>query len=268
MDPLASITLLNRSIDANMKREVLSMLKRAESNRVLYLLLEKLSEQFHEKKIIKELAELKMKKKKYEEGANKLLQELMESDISFLVIKNARYPHLSFDIDLLFRSLMDFEKSIPALVRSSIRPDPHVSGLREYKGATIVLPVEEVWERRKIKKLFDVEVYVPSEEDETIIFLLHMIKHREVFLGDLISLTQLKAEKHMLQNLLVRYKLRIMFSFVAKMLKNLGLPSQGYELQFAPLDLLTDLLAEKKSKEYFPVSLPKSLLYLTCLRLV
>lgn len=268
MDPLVSLILHNNPITFNNKQEFLKTLERAESNRVLYLFLEKMSKQTKDKIILKKYAEMKNEKREYEKGARDLLQKLMEAKVKFLVIKTARYSHVSFDIDLLFKTPADFEKSISMLTKSTIRPDPHASGLREYKGATIVLPAEEPWKRKEKKKLHGVEVYVPSEEDSAIIFLLHMIKHREIFIGDLISLTNLKVNESVFQELIAHYRLRIIAHFVTKLLNNLGIFNKHYEAKFPILDSLVNLLAEKKSKERFPLKLPKLILYLTSLKLI
>jgi len=268
MDPLASLILNDHPITFKTENEFQKTLERAEPNRVPYLFLKKLSEKSDEKIILNKYTELKQEKREYEEGAKRLLQSLMECDVSFLVIKTARFPHISFDVDLYFKSEEDFQRSIPMLIKSSVRPDPHVPELRVYKGATIIIPMDDLWERRIEKSLFGVKVCVPSQEDEAILFLLHMIKHREIYLGDLLSFASLKIDDRKLRKLIVQYKLQVMYSFVSRLLTKFQLLDEHFKVSFPPIDLLLDILTEKQSEDFFPLKLPKSLLYFTCFKLV
>jgi hypothetical protein len=68
MDPLASLILNDRLITFETKNEFLKTLKRAESNRVPYFFLKKLSEQSEDKFILNKFNELKQEKREYEEG--------------------------------------------------------------------------------------------------------------------------------------------------------------------------------------------------------
>jgi len=269
MDPLASLILNDHQITFKKENEFLTTLERAESNRVPYLFLKKLSEQSEDKFILNKFNELKQEKREYEEGATRLLQSLMEYDLSFLVMKTARFsPHISFDVDLYFKSEEDFQRSIPILTTSSVRPDPHVPNLRVYKGATIIIPVEDLWERSVRRSLFGVNVSVPSQKDEAMLFLIHMIKHREIYLGDLLSFANLKIDDTMFRKLMSQYKLQVMYSYVSRLLTTFRLSNEHFKVGFPPIDLLLGFLAEKQSEELFPLNLPKSLLFFSCLKLV
>ena len=268
MDPLASLILNDRQITFNKENEFLTTLERAESNRVPYLFLKKLSEQSEDKFILNKFNELKQEKREYEEGAKRLLQSLMECDLSFLVMKTAGFSHISFDVDLYFKSEEDFQRAIPILIKSSVRPDPHVPNLRVYKGATIIIPIEDLWERSVERNLFSVNVSVPSQKDEAMLFLIHMIKHREIYLGDLLSFANLKNDDTMFRKLMSQYKLLVMYSYVSRLLTKLRLSDEHIKVGFPPIDLLLGILAEKQSEEFFPLNLPKSLLYFSCLKLV
>jgi len=268
MDPLASLILNDRHISFKTEDEFLKTLERAESNRVPYLFLKKLSAQSEEKIVLKKYAELKYEKREYEEGAKNLLHSLMEHDVNFLVMKTARFSHISFDVDLYFKSEEDFQRSIPILIKSSIRPDPHVPNLRVYKGATIIIPIDDLWERKIERNLFGVDVSVPSQEDEAMLFLLHMIKHREIYLGDLLSFANLEIDDSMLRKLLSLYKLQMMNSYVSRLLTKYHIFDEYIQVSFPLIDFFLNILAEKQSGEFFPLTLPKSILYFSCLKLV
>ncbi|UCG90482.1 MAG: hypothetical protein JSU57_01760, partial [Candidatus Heimdallarchaeota archaeon] len=97
---MASLILKDHQFTFKKENEFLTTLERAESNRVPYLFLKKLSEQSEDKFILNKFNELKQEKREYEEGAKRLLQSLMDCDLSFLVMKTAGFSHISFDVDL------------------------------------------------------------------------------------------------------------------------------------------------------------------------
>ena len=172
-------------------KELPRIIECAEINRVkLYFLIKalKLCKDAIRDAIRKHVNELRKEYIEWVSEVKRILKMLKERKIKFIVIKHAPYPHLSYDIDIVFPEIEDFEKAEDIITSSMIlRVDPHVSSLREYKAATLVVPSKFMWENRVKTYIYGEGVYTISNELSTIVYALHPLKHREIYLGDLIS---------------------------------------------------------------------------------
>lgn len=268
MDKLASIILHGSKMPD--KDLLKNLINRAEENRVPLLYLRTISGLQSDSYISSQLKMWERKKKEYDLGLQKLLQQLTSNNIQFMLVKHALYPRASYDADLLFRNSEEFEKAYPILretVRLGlIRPDPHGGGIRNMRGCTIEIPTEDLWSRRRKKSYNGIEVYVPSIEDEIILFHLHMLKHREIFLGDAISTLNLYNTEHnpvLLFRLVNKYGLLPIFHFVSCLFHFLKLRKLEIKLNVPVLSQFIKFLAYKKSRELFPIGLPKVILGLS-----
>jgi len=271
MDELAAIIFHNSKVgDTHLLRKLID---RAEENRVPLLYLRMISGRHSDPYIASQLKMWERKKKEYDSGLQKLLQRLTSDSIQFMLLKHALYPRASYDADLLFRNPEEFEKAYPILretVRLGlIRPDPHAGGIRNVRGCTIEIQTENLWSRRQKKSFNDIEVYVPSNEDQIILFHLHMLKHREVFLGDLVSTLNLYNAKHdpvLLFRLANKYSLLPIFHFVSRLFHYLKLREPEIRLNMPVLSQFIKFLACQESRELFPLKVPKPILALTIMR--
>jgi len=268
MDKLAAMIFRNSKVgDVHLLREFID---RAEENRVPLLYLRKISKLHKDSSISSQLEIWERKKRQYDSGLQKLLQRLTSDSIQFMLVKHALYPRASYDADLLFRDSEEFEKAYPILSETArlglIRPDPHGGGIRNMRGCTIEIPTEELWSRRQKKGFNGIEVCVPSIEDEIILFHLHMLKHREIFLGDMISTLNLYNTEHnpvLLFRLANKYSLLPIFHFVSHLFRYLKLREPETKLNVPVLSQFIKFLAYKKSRELFPIRLPKVILGLS-----
>lgn len=270
MDKLATIILHGSKMTD--KELLKSLVNRAEENRVPELYLRTVSEFCDDPFISSQLKIWEQKKRDYDLGFQKLLQRLISSGIQFMLVKHAQYPRASYDADILFRNTGEYEKAMPILretVRLGlIRPDPHVGGFRDMRGCTIVIPTKDLWSRRQKKSFFGIEVNVPSIEDQIILFHLHMLKHREIFLGDLISILRLYDMEHdsvMLCRLVNGYSLMPIFHFVSNLFYYMKLKEPEIKMKMPILSQFIKFLTHKKSQELFPVKIPKTILGLSVL---
>ncbi|RLG61339.1 hypothetical protein DRN86_00140 [Candidatus Geothermarchaeota archaeon] len=253
------LILLNKYVPKD-PLEIEHLLRRAKANRVEYFTLLKLSNlakgNNSMSKIVKERFEqLGMKKAEYALHANKLLSSLVRQGIDFMVIKEANYPHVSVDLDLLFKTYHEFDRSLPHLKRSKIHVDPHVPGIREFKGAYAKIPVDDLWSRSVFRELYGVKVRVPCPEDQVLIHLTHCIKHREIQLGDLIAILNVRFDEKKLRPLINRYRLPAMYSFVYYLLRYLGIRKFNFNLM-TPYGLLLRLQAKRAANSCFPLKIP------------
>lgn len=266
MDQLAAIILHGSKVaDTELLK---NLIDRAEENRVPLLYLRIISRHHSDPYILSQLKTWEQNKTRYDSGFHKLLPRLIGDGIRFMLLKHALYPRASYDADLLFRNAEEFEKAYPILreVVKSIRPDPHVGGVRDTRGCTIVIPTEDLWSRKQKKSYHNIEVYVPSDEDQIILFHLHMLKHREIFLGDLVSILNLYNAKHnpiLLFRLANKYGLIPIFHFVSLLLYYLGLGEPEIGVNMPVFSQLIRFLAYQKSRELFPIKLPKVILGLS-----
>jgi hypothetical protein len=270
MDKLAAI-ILHGSKSAD-KKLLKDLLIRAEINRIPLLYLKTVSKFQSDTFISSQLKIWEQKKRNYDMGFQKILQMLNNSDIQFMLVKHAQYPRASYDVDILFRNIEEYEKAMPILretVRLGlIRPDPHVGGLRDMRGCTIVIPTKDLWTRRSKKNYFGIEVNIPSIEDQIILFHLHMLKHREIFLGDVISTLHLYNTEHnaiLLYRLVDKYSLMPTFHFVSCLFHYLRLREPEITLKMPLLSQFINFLAYEKSQELFPIRVPKFILGLSVL---
>jgi len=268
MDKMVAIILHGSKVAD--KKLLRNLVNRAEENRVPLIYLRKISKSHEDSSISSQLEIWERKKRQYDLGLQKLLQRLIEDGIQFMLVKHALYPRSSNDADLLFRSTEEFEKAYPILLETVrlglIRPDPHCGGIRNMRGCTIEIPAEDLWSRRQKKSYSGIEVYVPSIEDEIILFHLHMLKHREIFLGDTISTLNLYNTKHnpvLLFRLANKYSLLPIFHFVSHLFHYLKLMEPEIKLNVPVLSQFIKFLAYKKSRELFPIRLPKVILGLS-----
>jgi len=275
MDKLVSIILHDSEIPNNAFVHMhlpKNLINRAEENRVPLLYLRNISKRHKDSSILSQLEKWEQKKRQYDLGLQKLLQRLTNESIQFMLVKHALYPRASYDADVLLRKPEDFEKGYPILRetfrRGLIRPDPHGGGIRNMRGCTIEIPTQDLWSRRQKKSFNGIEVYVPSVEDEIILFHLHMLKHREIFLGDTISTLSLYNTEHnpvLLFRLVNKYSLLPIFHFVSHLFHYLKLIEPKIELSVPVLSQFIKFLAYKKSRELFPIRLPKVILSLSVL---
>lgn len=271
MDKLAAIILHSSKIaDTKLLKKLIN---RAEENRVPLIYLRKISKLHKDPFILSQLKIWERKKRQYDLGLQKLLQRLINNNIQFMLIKHALYPRASYDADLLFRNPEEFEKAYPILLETVrlglIRPDPHAGGIRNPRGCTIEIPTEDLWSRRQKKSFNSIEVYVPSIEDEIILFHLHMLKHREIFLGDTISTLNLYNTKHnpvLLSRLANNYSLLPIFHLVSQLFHYLKIREPEIKLNLPVLSQFIDFLAYEGSREPFPLNVPKPILGLTIMR--
>lgn len=189
-DPLADLVL--RDICSyNTLEEFLGDLKRAKNNRVHTLAVIKAARHCRQRFEIPHATyeHYLSEWKEFEESAGSVLDELESKGIRFLVLKHAPYPHASYDIDIAFPDMNEFRRAIPILASShKVRFDPHVSGVREFKALTIVLPVRMLFQRASGSLTIGrVKVPAPEPPLSAVIHALHAFKHRELYLGDLLS---------------------------------------------------------------------------------
>jgi len=270
MDKLAAIILHGSKVAD--KKLLKDMISRAEENRVPELYLRTISKFCDDSFISSQLKGWQQKKTNYDLGFQKLLQKLISSGIQFMLVKHAQYPRASYDADILFKNTEEYEKAMPILretVRLGlIRPDPHVGEFRDMRGCTIVIPTKDLWSRRQKKNFFDIEVNVPSVEDQIILFHLHMLKHREIFLGDVVSTLHLYNTEHnptLLCRLVNRYSLMSIFHFVSNLFYYMKLREPEVKMNMPMLSQFVKFLAHKKSQELFPIRVPKTILGLSVL---
>lgn len=271
MDELAAIIFHNYKVgNAHLLRKLID---RAEENRVPLLYLRMISGRHSDPYIASQLKIWERKKKQYDLGFQKLLQRLISDGIQFMLIRHALYPGASYDVDLLFRNPEEFEKAYPILretVRLGlIRPDPHAGGIRNVRGCTIEIPTEDLWNRKQKRSYNSIEVYVPSIEDQILLFHLHMLKHREIFLGDMISTLNLYDMEHnsvLLYRLANKYSLLPILHFVSQLFHYLRLRDPEIKLNLPVLSQFINFLAYEKSQELFPLKVPKPILALTIMR--
>jgi len=270
MDKLAAIILHGSKVaDKELLRDLVD---RAEENRVPLLYLRTVSRFCDDSFISSQLKIWEQKKRDYDLGLQKLLQRLISSGIQFMLVKHARYPRASYDADILFKNAEEYERAMPVLRETVklglIRPDPHVGGLRDMRGCTIVIPTKDLWSRRQKKSYFGMEIYVPSIEDQIVLFHLHMLKHREIFLGDVISTLHLYNTEHnsiLLYRLVHKYSLMPIFHFVSNLFYYLRLREPEIALRMPLLSQFIKFLAYEKSQELFPIRIPKFILGLCVL---
>lgn len=267
MDTLAAIVLHGSKVkDTELLKGLIS---RAEENRVPLLYLRTISRLCDDPYVSSQLKIWEEKKREYDVGFQEVLQRLVNHDIRFLLVKHALYPRASYDVDVLFRDVEEFKKARQILqdVVTFIRVDPQwVEGM---KGCTIIMPVEDLWSRRQRASYHGVEVYVPSNEDEIALFHLHMLKHREIFLGDILSLMSLYNSGYdvkLLSRLVNTYSLISIFLFVSNLFYYLKLKGLEVRLSTPLLSRFIEFVAYKKSQESFPVKVPKFILGLTLAR--
>ena len=278
MDELAAIVLHNLEVrDVEVLR---NLIDRAEENRVPLLYLRTISRYCDDAHVLSRLEIWEQRKREYDLGFQKLLRKLISRNIQFLVVKHALYHRASNDVDILFRNTEEFEKSEPILRRAyaeyklnlpqSVRPDPHVGGLRDMRGCTIIIPTEDIWSRRRKVTYLDIEVNAPSNEDEIILFHLHMLKHREIFLGDVISTMNLYSSDYdpvLLFRLARMYHLTPILSFVSHVFECLKIRNPGVKLKMPVLSQFIKFLAYKGSQGLFPLNVPKLILGLSVMHL-
>lgn len=270
MDKLAAIILHGSKTTDN---ELLKNLaNRAEENRVPELYLRTVSKFCEDSFVSSQLKIWEEKKKNYDLGFQKIMHRLIDNGIQFMLVKHAQYPRASYDADILFRNIEEYDKAMPILretVRLGlIRPDPHVGGLRDMRGCTIVIPTKDLWARKQKKSFFGMEIYVPSIEDQIILFHLHMLKHREIFLGDVISTLHLYNTEHnpiLLCHLVNMYSLVSIFDFASKLFYYMKLMDPEVKMNMPVLSQFIKFLAHKKSQELFPIRIPKVILGLSVL---
>jgi len=268
MDKLASIILQDyKETDTGLLKDLMS---RAEINRVPELYLKTISKYCQDSLILSQLKIWEEKKKRYDLGFQKLMQRLLSSNIQFVLVKHAQYPRASFDADILFKNTYEYEKAMPILretVRLGlIRPDPHVGGFRDMRGCRIVIPTKELWSRKQKKNFFGMEIFVPSVEDQIILLHLHMLKHREIYLGDVTSILHLYRMKHnsvMLNRLVDRYSLISIFHFASCLFNYSGLKKPEVKMHMPVLSQFIRFLAYEKNQGLFPIRLPKTILALS-----
>jgi len=270
MDTLAAVILHGSKVTD--KELLRNLVNRAEENRVPELYLRMVSRFCEDPFISSQLKIWEQKKRNYDLGFQKILQRLISSGIQFMLVKHAQYPRASYDIDILFKNTEEYGRAMPILreaVRLGlIRPDPHVGGLRDMRGCTIVIPTSDLWSRRQRKSFFGVEVNVPSIEDQIILFHLHMLKHREIFLGDVITTLHLYNVEHdsiMLCRLVNRYSLMPIFHFVSNLFCYTNLKEPEVKMNMPILSQFIKFLAYRKSRELFPIRIPKTILGLSVL---
>lgn len=270
MDKLVAIILHDSK--AAEKELLRNLINRAEENRVPLIYLRTVSKFYSDPYISSQLKTWERNKRRYDLGFQKLLQQLITNNIEFTLVKQALYPRASHDADLLFRTTEELERVYPILQETVrlglIRPDPHAGGIRHMRGCTIEIPTEELWSRRQKKSFNGTKVYVPSIEDQIILFHLHMLKHREIFLGDFISILHLYNTNHnsvLLSRLANKYSLSPIFHFVSYLFHYLKLREPEIKLNMPALSQFIKFLACKKSQELFPVRLPKVILGLSVL---
>jgi hypothetical protein len=249
-----------------------NLVNRAEENRVPLLYLRTVSKFCDDPFISLQLKIWEQKKRNYDLGFQKIMQRFIGSGIQFMLVKHAQYPRASYDADILFKNTEEYEKAMPILretVRLGlIRPDPHVGGFRDMRGCTIVIPTKDLWSRRQKKSFFGIEINVPSIEDQIILFHLHMLKHREIFLGDAISTLRLYNTKHdsiLLCHLVNKYSLMPIFHFVSNLFNHMKLKEPEIKMHMPVLSQFIKFLAHKKSHDFFPIRLPKTILGLSVL---
>jgi hypothetical protein len=270
MDQLAAIILHGHKVT---NKELLgNLLSRAEENRVPELYLKTVSKFCNDPFIISKLEIWETKKRAYDLGFQKIMQRLIDNGIQFMLVKHAQYLRASYDADILFKNIEEYERAMPILretVRLGlIRPDPHVGGLRDMRGCRIVIPTRDLWSRRQKKRFFDMEINVPSVEDQIILFHLHMLKHREIFLGDVVSILHLYNTEHnslLLSHLVNKYSLISIFHFASNLFHYLSLKETEAQMRMPVLSQFIEYLARKKSQELFPILLPKVILALSVL---
>jgi len=136
------------------------------------------------------------------------------------------------------------------------------------RGCTIVIPTKDLWSRRQKKSFFGMAVHVPSIEDQIILFHLHMLKHREIFLGDVVSALHLYNTEHnaiTLRRLVNGYSLLPIFHFVSNLFHHLGLGEPEVKMNMPVLSQFIKFHAREKSRELFPIKVPKTILGLSVL---
>lgn len=270
MDKLAAIILHGSKVAD--KELLKSLVNRAEENRVPELYLRIVSKFCDDSFITSQLKIWEQKKRNYDLGFQKIMKKLITSGIQFILVKHAQYPRASYDADILFKDTEEYEKAMPILretVRLGlIRPDPHVGGFRDMRGCTIVIPTRDLWSRRQKKNFFDMEINVPSIEDQIILFHLHMLKHREIFLGDVLSTLNLYNTGHnstQLCRLVNGYSLMPIFHFASTLFSYMKLREPEVKMNMPMLSEFIKFLARGKSHKLFPIRIPKTILGLSVL---
>lgn len=269
MDTLAAIVLHDfKAGDTGLLRGLIS---RAEENRVPLFYLRAISRRCDDPYVLSQLEMWERKKREYDLGFQKILRQLISRGIQFLVVKHALYPRASYDIDILFRNLEEYRKARMILHDASafIQPDPKMGDVKDMRGCTIMIPAEDLWSRRQKASYNDVEVCVPSNEDEITLFHLHMLKHREVFLGDILSLMSLYNlgyDVNLLSRLANKYSLISIFHFASNLFHFLKLRHLRVWLSAPLLSQFIKFVAYKKSQDPFPVKVPKFILGLSLMR--
>ena len=252
--------------------QALQDLERAVKNRVGFLFLlsckeicKKIWSQEMEKALEKTLSDYQ----NWVTAVKKLLMKLNEAGTRFLVIKVASYPHVSFDIDLVFPSLRDFQIARPILVSSPVRVDPHVAGLREYKALTVVMRAERLWKRRVKTIIHETEVWTTSPEHSLLIHALHAFKHREIYLGDLLSMKEILSQLDVKETIKEAREIggTVILAYMDHILSTILGEGLGATLPF-PLCSLVQLYAEKTlASQQLPLKIPHGMIVLAGLRL-
>lgn len=248
------LTLLGHYVPKS-RAEVGELLARAKVNRVEYMLLRALVDKGLNHGLAELLSKLERKKVESREEVARLLTRFVEHGVDFMVIKEAPYPHLSVDLDVIFKTPDDFEKALPLIKGARVHVDPHVPGLREFKGAYAKVPVAELWLRSTRKKICGVAVRVPGVEDDVVLRLIHCIKHREVQLGDLLSILSARPDEGLLRQLVIEHGLSAMYSYLRYLLKYLGLEKFKFAAA-TPFDLVLRMQARRGASSAFPLKVP------------
>lgn len=250
-DPLLLVSM-GKYVPRN-RDEGLELLKRAKANRVQYLVLKNIVKNYEDLRPL--LNQLDDKRTEYCKEAGKVLRCFMKQDVDFMVIKDAAYPHLSVDLDILFRTNRDFEKASRCVKGLKIHIDPHVPHVREFKGAYAKIPAAELWRRSTFRELYGVKVRVPSNEDDVAMRLIHCIKHREIQLGDLLSILNAEFKESLLKRLVIECRASAVYSYMYYLFKYLGLERFRSNI-ITPFNPILQLQAKRQVHSAFPLKVP------------
>ena len=253
-------------------KQVLQDLKRAIENRVGLLFLlscKEVCRKIWSQELEDPLNRMLSEYHSWMTSVRNLLTKLSGTGARFLVIKNAPYPHISFDVDFVFPSVEDFENVRPILVSSPVRADPHVAGLREYKALTVVISAEKLWKERRRTTIYGAEVWTASPEHSLLIHALHAFKHREVYLGDLLSMKEIirQLDRERAVDKAREIGGTLILAYLDNILSTILGECVGVTLPF-PLRNIVQIYTERSlAAGYLPLKIPRGMVVLAGLRL-
>jgi len=233
LDKLATLILRNECLYESIE-EIKRDLERALSNRIYLLFLKKIL-QYCKKFNCSEIEEIYNKAlevcKIYDESFWNLVTELNQKCINYVIFKQKPFKDISFDIDIYFPIPTDYFNFLNIYqeliklrkVNPLVRIDPHVAYLRPIKALNIILKPEDL-DKNVIEICTSKNCYPTfTHELEVLITMLHTLKHRELYLGDLLTLqyhvTQ-SNEKELLK-LIEKYRLFPIWKFYISILKEI-----------------------------------------------